>query len=565
MGYQRKERGWSWYVGIIFIIFFVLLYFQLISDKLSYLRGGDTASYILLAKSLASGLGFSDFNLPGNPPHTQYPPLFPLLLAPIVAFFGYNFMWMRLLVIGFALVSLYVIRLYFLRHTSSAMAYVLVFLVGTSFFVLSLSAEILPEVVYLFFSMLALYLYEKNMDKTIAGPYARFLPVLAPLMYFTKFIGITFCFAVICLLLLRIRSEAEERKAYIKRLFYFILIGVVPFVVWFVRNNLYARGVSTYQSIMFQADYYDAGLGRAGVGTIFERAAANISMYIFEVPMTFLTYMDLRKAVTPAVLKGFVAVILILFLIGFIRDLIMKRGIKDFYTFLYLAILMVWPTYGSGDALRYLVPLIPLFYYYFFRGFEVVISPGTFFTRGEGGLTAVSGKGSRQAWLVLFPICIFILFNLAQISGRLSPPSAFKQIVRSSSIVGENIGKRVDVVELESATTPFFERYVPCYHRYLKGAKTLTMASGPEDIIMTRKPEIVSLISGRRVIRFPYSSNEKTIFEFIEEKKVTHILLDSCYKETRRYVLPITEKYKEKFTVWVGADGAHSGILKLNK
>ncbi|MBE9532155.1 MAG: glycosyltransferase family 39 protein, partial [Proteobacteria bacterium] len=398
MEFQRKERGWSWYVGIIFIIFFVLLYFQLISDKLSYLRGGDTASYILLAKSLASGLGFSDFNLPGNPPHTQYPPLFPLMLTPIVAFFGYNFMWMRLVGIAFALAALYVIKLYFTRRTSSAMAYVLVFLTGTSFFVLSISAEILPEAAYLFISILTLYLYEKNMDKTFASPYARYLPVLAPLMYFTKFIGVTICFAVICVLLLRIKSEAEERSAYIKKLLYFILIGVVPFVVWFVRNNLYARGVSTYQSIMFQADYYDSGLGSAGVGAIFDRMIANITMYINEVPMTFLTYLDLRKAVSPAVLKGFLAVILILFLIGFIRDLIIKRGIKDFYTFFYLAILMVWPTYGSGDALRYLVPLIPLFYYYFFRGFEVVISPGTFFTRGEVGLAALSGKGSRQAW-----------------------------------------------------------------------------------------------------------------------------------------------------------------------
>ncbi len=565
MEYQRKQRDWSWYVGIFFIVFFLFLYFQLINDKLSYLRGGDAASYILLAKSLASGLGFSDFNLPGNPPHTQYPPLFPLLLSPIIAIFGYNFMWMRLLVIGFGLASLYIIRLFFLERVSKTMSFVLVFLVGTSFFVLTLGAEILPEIVYLFFSMLTLYLFERNIDRKPPVPYARYLPLLAPLMYFTKFIGVTICFAVICVLLLKIKSEVEERAGYIKRLVSFLVIGVLPFIIWFLRNSFYARGVSTYQSIMFQSDYYDASLGQAGIGAIFGRMMDNISMYIFEVPGVFLTYMESRKALPAPVLKGFLIAILIIFLIGFLRDLILKRGVKDFYTFFYLAILMVWPTYGTGDALRYLMPLIPLIYYYFFRGFVVVTFPGTFFRRGEAGLAAESGSGNRLPMLVFFPVCILILLNLAQISGRLFSPTALRQIVRSSFILKENLFKRVESVELGSASTPFFELYVPCYHRYLKGAKRLAIASGPGDIIMTRKPEVVSLVSGRYAIRFPYSSNEKLILGFMEENGVTHILLDNCYKETKKYVLPVTEKYNEKFTVWLAADGTHSGILKLNK
>lgn len=565
MGYQRKQRDWSWYVGIFFIIFFVLLYFERIGDHLSYLRGADSASYILLAKSLASGLGFSDFNLPGNPPHTQYPPLFPLLLSPIIAIFGYNFMWMRLMSLGFALASLYIIRLYFARLTSSAMAFVLVFLVGTNFFVLTLGAEILPEIVYLFLSMLTLYLYEKNIDKTLVGPYAKYLPLLAPLMYFTKFIGITICFAVICVLLLRIKSEVEERTVYIKRLFYFSIIGAPPFIVWFIRNSIYARGVSSYQSIILRADYYDAGLGSAGIGVIFKRAMENISMYFQELPMTFLPYMDLKKTLPPPVMKAFLVVVLALFLIGFIRELVLKRGIKDFYTLSYLSILIVWPTYGSGDAIRYLIPLIPLFYYYFFRGFDLVISLGTFFNRGEAGVLAASGSGSRRAFLVLFPVCVFILLNLAQISSKISGPVAFRQIKRSSSILGKNLFKRIESVELSSASSLYFEREVPCYHQYLKGAKTLTLASGPNDVIMTRKPEVIALVSGRKALRFPFSLDEKLIFGFMEDNGVTHILLDSCYSETRKYILPIVNKYKDKFTIWVAEDTAYSGIVKLNK
>ena len=565
MEHQPKQRDRSWYVGIFFIVFFIFLYFQLIDDKLSYLRGGDAASYILLAKSIASGLGFSDFNLPGNPPHTQYPPLFPLLLSPIIAVFGYNFMWMRLLVIGFALASLYITWRFFLERVSKTMSYVLVFLVGTSFFVLTLNAEILPEIVYLFFSMLTLYLYERNIDRLSTSRYANFLPLLAPLMYFTKFIGITICFAVVCVLLLKIKSEVKERAVYIKRLVYFLIIGVLPFIFWFLRNSLYARGISTYQSMMFQSDYYDASLGQAGISAIFDRMMDNISMYIFELPGVFLTYLNSRKALPPSVYKGLLILILVIFLIGFLRDLILKRGIKDFYTFFYLAILMVWPTYGSGDALRYLIPLTPLLYYYFFRGFVVVTFPGTFIRRGEAGLDAESRVGKRMAMIVFFPVCIFILLNLAQISGRLISPTALKRIVRSSFILKENFFKRVEVVELKNVTTPFFEHYVPCYHRYLEGAKRLAIATGPDDIVMTRKPEVVSLLSGRYAMRFPYSSNEKLILEFMEENGVNHILLDTCYKETKKYIFPLTEKYNKDFTVWLAADGTHTGIVRLNK
>jgi hypothetical protein len=563
MAVNSKEREWSWYLGIIFIVFFILLYFQLIDDKLSYIRGADNANYVLLAKALASGLGFSDINLPGTPPHTQYPPIFSIILAPVIFLFGYNFMWMRLLVIGSALGSLYFAYRYFSVRLPKAMAFVLVFLTGTSFFVLTLSAEILPELVYLFFTMLALFLFDRNLDSAIPTRYARYLPIIIPVVYFTKFIGVTLCFAVILVLALRIKSETEERSAYIKKFVSYLVIGVVPFILWFIRNSIYSKGVSSYQSIMFQADYYDASLGQAGLSTIFERAAGNISMYFTELPMTFITYLDLSKTIPSNLLKALLLVILVLTLIGLLRDIIIKREVKDFYTLSFLAILMVWPTYGSGDARRYLVPLVPLLYYYFFRGFEVVISPGTFLKRGETGLR--SGiTGNRAAWLVIFPASLFIIFNLAQIRGRIFSPTAPRQIVRSASVLGANLFTRVDTVELDQVTTGFFMKYVPCYHNYLEGAALLRAASAPGDIVMTRKPEVVSLLSGRRTVRFPFITDEHAFFKFVELNKVTHILLDNCYKETKRYVLPVTEKYGERFTIWVTADGSHSGILKLN-
>ncbi len=567
MGYRRKKRDWSWYLGIVFAVFFFLLFFQLIDDNFSYLKGGDNASYILLGKALASGFGFSDINLPGNPPHTQYPPLFSLILSPVIYLFGYNFMWMRLLVIGSALAALYFTYRYFSLRLSKVMAFVLVFLTGTSYFVLTLSTEILPELPYIFFTMLALYLYDKYMDRAIQGRCTRYLPLLAPLIYFTKFIGITFCFAVICVLFLRIKSEAEERAVYVKKLAGFLGLGVLPFVVWFARNSLYSKGVSTYQSIMFQADYYDTSMGSAGLGVIFERAVDNITMYFTVLPNVFVPYLKLKKFIPAHAFKALLAVILTLFLIGLIRDLLKKREIKDFYTVSFLSILMIWPTYSPGDAFRYLTPLVPLLYYYFFRGFELIISPRRFINRGEaGGVSESSAKqGGRAGLLLIFPVALFIILNFAQISDRVFSPKALKMIARSSSLLSENLFRRIDTIELDIATNEVFIQYMPHYHNYLAGAKLLQSATKPDDIVMTRKPEVVFLLSGRRTVRFPFTSNERALFAFMEKSGVTHILTEDCYNETKRYVIPVTEKYKEKFDVWITAEGSHSGILKLKE
>ena len=567
MGYERKERDWSWYLGIVFAVFFFILFFQLIDDKFSYLRGGDTASYVLLAKALATGFGYSDINLPGIPPHTQYPPLFSVVLSPVVYLFGYNFMWMRLLVIGSALAALYFTYRYFSLRLPKSMAFALLFLTGTSYFVLTLSKEILPEIPYLFLTMLALYLYDKYLESATPGRLTKYLPLLAPLIYFTKSIGITFCFAVICVLLLRIKSEAEERAVYVKKLAGFLGLGVLPFIIWLARSSLYSKGVSTYQSILFQADYYDSSKGGAGLGVIFERAIDNITMYFTVLPSTFVPYTSLRKFIPEHLFTALLAAILILFLVGLIHDLLKKREIKDFYTVSFLSILMVWPTYGPGDAYRYLIPLTPLLYYYFFRGFELFLSIGRFFNRGESGVASESSTGLRgRAGLVLVvPVALLIILNFVQVSDKVFSPKALGKMVKSSSVLSENLLRRVDTIELDVATTELFIRYMPCYHKYLSSAKLLQFASGPDDIVMTRKPEVVFLLSGRRTVRFPYTSNEQALFTFMEKSGVTHILLEDCYNETKRYVIPVTEKYKEKFDIWTTAEGSHTGILKLKE
>ena len=86
---------------------FVFMYLQLVIRELSLTIGTDAATYILLAKAMAAGGGYVDVSIPGSPAHTQYPPLFPLMLTPVFYLFGFSFAWMRLIEVLSGLACVY--------------------------------------------------------------------------------------------------------------------------------------------------------------------------------------------------------------------------------------------------------------------------------------------------------------------------------------------------------------------------------------------------------------------------------------------------------------------------
>ena len=75
--------------------------------------GGDSATYMLLAESIATaGDGYSLHVDPGPPvAHTKYPPGYPLALAPLVALFGRNLVVLKLLSVVFTAASVVVFGL----------------------------------------------------------------------------------------------------------------------------------------------------------------------------------------------------------------------------------------------------------------------------------------------------------------------------------------------------------------------------------------------------------------------------------------------------------------------
>jgi hypothetical protein len=97
--------------------------------------GDDFALYIRHAQNIAAGRPYSDTGYIYNPavpiygPPT-YPPIFPLLLAPVYHFAGLNFWAMKCEQVAFFVLALLVIYVYLLRFTSPVNATIVIGLLG---------------------------------------------------------------------------------------------------------------------------------------------------------------------------------------------------------------------------------------------------------------------------------------------------------------------------------------------------------------------------------------------------------------------------------------------------
>lgn len=533
-----------WLGGLALVLFCLAL---LLDGTLSQTRGGDGPSYLILARSLVEGYGYADINIPGAPVHTQYPPFFPLLLAPIYLVFGYNFLLVKLLLVVFAVASLFAVRAFFSEQGGKLYGTVIAVLTGTNFFFLFYTNEILTEIPYLFLSFLVLLYAGKRASN--ANGYQLFLalPLLLALAYMTRMIGVTLVSAAVVTVLLALRERAGLSTA-LKKTALFAASVSVPFAVWTLRGSIYAADIATYQSIFAQADYYSLDRGSAGLGSLFARFSLN-SGYYFECIYEVLALMPARE---DGLWRAALIAVFLLVMAGFVKELFSRREMKDFYFLFYLGLLTVWPVYGKGDAQRYLVPMIPFLYHYLFSGVALV----------WGGASSVAGRTASWRGAVFLALAMLLaVINTAGISYRSANPSGwnFDGVAR---ILDGGLFRNVRSVGLDDLGANALTKTMPCFYNYLLAADTIKGSLAGGDAIMARKPEIVYLLLDKPVVRFPYTSQAEVMERFIKEKGISHILLDSCYEETDRYARKFVMSRPERVSVMI-SDGQGTVALKL--
>lgn len=349
-----RARSWL-LLGAAAVLFVCAL------DPALYLWG-DNAHYVIVAKAIATGRGWTDIHFPDSPPFRYPIPLFPLLLAPIVALFDYALVPLKLLIIATGLVAVFALHRLYQRLLDAPTAFVLAALVVVSPQVVSFTHQVMTEIPYVALSAMAvLAALRYGAEARWATRTGVLLGVLLAASVLVRTLGAALVAGVVAYLALD--GAARPRV----RLQQAVAVGGLCLALWLLAN------APILDEIIYVGELQEGTLVLQGAEqpTFGERVLTNVASYARLVPEAVLYGVYEHPGELPWRLLG--AGVLLLLALGFAHALRRRRTPLEYYTLAYFAILLVYEPSNMGNYQRYLVPMIPVFLYHTALGVRLIV------------------------------------------------------------------------------------------------------------------------------------------------------------------------------------------------
>ncbi len=471
--------------------------------------GGDNAAYLTLASSLVEEGRYLELWNPGSPPHTKYPPGYPVVLAIAMALGVRTFTVFKLISLAFTAAATGFCYLWLRRVHSVAFAAGVASLFGASTAVLSASHWILSDPMFLALTLGAFWLISPRLDPR-ADPetwerqlvssrriWAGMAMVVAA--YFTRSAGLPLVLAVAVWL---------ARRRRIKPLGVFGLLFAVPAFLWWLRD---AQTGHDYVSEFWMVNPYAPDLGRIGFGGLLLRILDNFWQYVTEYVPQGLTGLGGGSATVLGLLLGVLA------LFGWARRMRVHAGVAEWFALIYSALILVWPAVWSGD--RFALPLFPLALVYAGEGLAVLVD--TFLEGRErwflAGATAVLAAVMGVSWF-----------------GDVGPARLCRQRV---ALVG-----------------PW-----GCYGQNVRDFAATAHWAGEhleaDAVVTSRKPRLFYLLSGLQSVTYPFTTDGISLLNQADSLGVSYLIRDSWDRATTAYVDPVLARHPERFCTTAAVGG----------
>jgi hypothetical protein len=456
--------------------------------------GGDNAAYITLATSLVETGTYTELWDPAQPPHTKYPPVFPAVLALALAAGLKPFVQLKLVVLTFSAAAVAFSFLWVRARRRPAMALAVGLLLAVAPGVLREGRWILSDVPFWCFTMIALWSFER-----FRGDWPRFAIGAAAVLlaYFTRTAGLPLAVAALAWL---------GWRGYWRHFAVLALVVGVPALLWWLRGR--AFGPAGYASEFWLIDPYTPQAGTIGAADMVDRVLNNVGRYV--------------QIHLPILLGGLRAPLLVLLSLGtFTLALggwvarvrrVARLRVADLFLPLYLGLILIWPAVWSGE--RFLLPVLPLLLFFAADALHRLASRiAARFRLVAGTLTA----------LLLLAVTLPGLAQAAQ-DGR-------------------------SCTELYRAG----DRY-PCiggvYWQDFFALAEWTRTGLPADaVVLSRKPRLFYVLSGRRSAIFPFSTRPDEFFDLVERTGARFVVFDGVGAEAQAYMLPILMARPDAFCV----------------
>jgi len=351
---------------IIVMVLLLPMFFAGVKDSHDW--GDDFISYIEGAQNLihhrpiheSKYISFENYNYRYSPPNV--PAGFPVLLTPVVKFFGVNFkvfnyymsFWMYLLAIAcFAFLS---------RYLSLLSAACLTLIVFLNPWVLMLKYEVISDLPFSVFFTLSLLLYLR-IAETNKLVYQILFGITVAMLLSLRSIGacIFICIGIDLsrLFITHLMDSGSVKGAF--RLALSRMYWAIPFVVVYAALSAITghSGGSTFA-------FYKATF--MGIH-VWELMMANLNIYI----TNFLQYFDHDAGIYAFGIAITKAAMLFCFVIGFIASLTRGYSIVMVYFFIYTLVILLYPINNQG--FRYFFPLWPVILLYIGYGARSISVP----------------------------------------------------------------------------------------------------------------------------------------------------------------------------------------------
>ena len=356
---------------------------------------GDNAQFINLGRSLADGHGLSE-TIEGEPiPHTKYPFGFPLFLAIVHILFPANLIALKSLVVLLYAISIPLIYLLIREFAAPLMALGVSALCLVSPLLLDYSHQVMSEIPFLLFSLLALLLlhraHESNTLLTLA-----FAIIAIIAAYYIRSAGII-------LIATGIIFFAQHKKW--KEAGLIAAGSILLALPWQIRNA--SLGGNDYINQLLSINPYRPEEGALTFTTLIERIIANLELYgIHIIPHIFLPSFIEANYFVGLFFSGLILYALIAGLI--------KRHLLIVYLTCYLGLYILWPQVWSDT--RFLVPAIPILFYAILTSMDELLH-----LLARALKKTASRTGAVLFFLFILGSNIFATHALSQRIGQLPP------------------------------------------------------------------------------------------------------------------------------------------------
>lgn len=339
------QRSYNGRIVLIMVIGFAVL----VAAVLLALRrpgqdwGGDFALYISHARNLVEGQPYANTGYIVDPYYRSespatYPPLFPVVLAPLVARYGVNYEILKIPGILFFAATIPLCFWLALRRLPVYRALLVTVLWGAWPFILWFKDSVLPDLLFLLLWMLTIWVMERAYENSQASATAKQALLTGVLMfaaYATRSAGIVAPAALIAYDYARFRRISR-----------YALLAAGAFAVLFLAQNLVLHSDKSYMQMF----------------TLALLRTSKIYAYALSVIFTSVSRGWVR------IVRGVATAGLALFALwGFLLGLRRFRSPMELMLAAYFTLLLLW---SPGAGIRYFVPLVPFIFIYMAVGLK---------------------------------------------------------------------------------------------------------------------------------------------------------------------------------------------------